>query len=107
MDRMVQSGAKSKTVKQQLEEADESLRSKYLEIVESLSLTDLKRFDKFKYKDMVLSEMSDIVPEADKNNIDDTAQHVSNMLNTRAQRHKNSKVTARQHDRRRTRRSQT
>ena len=106
MHRMAQSGAKSKTVKQQLEEADESLRSKFLEIVESLSLTELKRFDKFKYKAMVMSEMTDIVPEADKNDIDDKAQYVSNMLNTRAKRLKNSKMTSQQHDRRRTRRSQ-
>ena len=66
MHRMAQFGAKSKAVKQQLEEADESLRSKYLEIVESLSLTELKRFDKFKYKAMVMSETSDIVPKRTK-----------------------------------------
>ena len=49
---MAQSGPNSHAVKKRLEGANESLRSIYLDIVESLSLTELKRFDKYKCKSL-------------------------------------------------------
>ena len=54
---MANSGMATDDISQKLEEIDESLRVKYMEIVESLSINELKRFDKNKYKNMIKSEI--------------------------------------------------
>ena len=44
-----------------VDEVDERLRSKYMDILESLSVNDLKRFqlDKHRYKQMVVSDFQE------------------------------------------------
>ena len=94
-------------LKVQLQELDDSLRVKYMEVVKSLSLEDLKKFNKHHYKSMIKSEISDLLPEVDKKSADDTAQYISNMLNNEAQRQKSlkSRVQSKATQTRRTRHS--
>ena len=93
-------------ISQQIKEADDTLRVKYLEIVESLSVNELKRFDKHKYKQLVISEISDIVSSADSKKVDETAHYISNFLGNEAKRIKNRKIqTNRNSNQRITRRS--
>ena len=94
-------------LKVQLQELDDSLRVKYMEIVKSLSLEDLKKFNKHHYKSMLKSKISDLLPEVDKKSADDTAQYISNMLNNEAQRQKSlkSRVQSKAAQTRRTRHS--
>ena len=93
-------------ISQQIKEADDTLRVKYLEIVESLSINELKRFDKHKYKQLVISEIADIVPSADLKKVDETAHYISNFLGNEAKRVKIRKMqTNRDQNQRITRRS--
>ena len=74
--------------KLRLEKVDESLRKKYLDIVLSLDTSELRNFgrQKHRYKKLVMSEMFELVPEIDKQSVDDSAQYISNMLANEAQR---------------------
>ncbi|CAC5422130.1 unnamed protein product [Mytilus coruscus] len=45
-------------VREQLMKAENEVKDKYLNFVRSLSFCDLKKFDKVKYKDIMLSELS-------------------------------------------------
>ena len=67
-----------------LQELDESLRTQYMDILESLSINELKRFDNTKYKTLVKSEIFEILPNPDKVQVDETAQYISNMLGNEA-----------------------
>ena len=80
---MAKSIESQKHISEQLKEVDESLRIKYREFLDNLSINEVTHFqiDKNKYKQMILSE---IVPEADSTQIDDTAQYISNYLNNEA-----------------------
>ena len=53
--------AEKQKLKVQLQELDDSLRVKYMEVVKSLSLEDLKKFNKHHYKSMIKSEISDLL----------------------------------------------
>ena len=68
-------------LKAKMDVIDESLRSKYLKIVESLSLNELKKFNKSTYQQLVLSDFCDLVPEAQKKELEDRSLYISNMLN--------------------------
>ena len=65
-------------INQQIKEADDTLKVKYLEIVESLSVNEQKRFDKHIYKQLVILEIYDIVPSANLKKVDETAHYISN-----------------------------
>ena len=70
-----------------LQETDDSLRSKYLKEILSLSTEDLSKVkvNKGKYKAMVKAEILSLLPEAGDKKADDTAQYISNLLNNEAQ----------------------
>ena len=72
-------------LKKRLDEADESVGSKYLDILQSLSLNELKKFNKQRHKELVITDLTELVREADRKNIDIAVQYVSNMLNNEAQ----------------------
>ena len=94
--------------KLRLEEVDESLRKKYLDIVLSLDTSELRNFgrQKHRYKKLVMSEMFELVPGIDKQSVDDSAQYISNMLANEAKRKWAKDVTQQQNaNRRRTRSS--
>ena len=94
--------------KLRLEEVDESLRKKYLDIVLSLDTSELRNFgrQKHRYKKLVMSEMFELVPGIDKQSVDDSAQYISNMLANEAKRKWAKDVTQQQNaNRRRTRNS--
>lgn len=71
---------------------DRAVRSKYLEIVQSLNLVELKRFNKFQYKKLVKADLEELVPEADIKVIDDTEHYISNTLNNEAIRQRAIKL---------------
>lgn len=66
---------------------DRAVRSKYLEIVQSL-----KRFNKCQYKKLVNADLEELVPEADIKVVDDTAHYISNTLNNEAIRQRAIKL---------------
>ena len=74
--------------KLRLQEVDESLRKKYLDIVMSLDISELRIFSKqkYRYKKLVMSDMFELVPGAEKQAVDDASQYVSNMLGNEAKR---------------------
>lgn len=78
-------------VKKRLQEIDVSLREKYMEIIQSLSLDELKCFNKYNYKEMVKSDIVELLPEADDKVIDGSAHYISNTLNNEAQRQRTIK----------------
>ena len=77
-----------------LDEVDDRLRSKYMEILQSLSIAELKRFqlDKHRYKQLVISDFQDTLPSLDPDTIDGRAQCISNMLNNEAPKIRNKKI---------------
>ena len=77
-----------------IDEVDERLRSKYMDILQSLSVADLKRFqlDKHRYKQMVISDFQDILPNVEPDTIDGRAQCISNMLNNEAPKIRGRKI---------------
>ena len=83
---MATSSENLNTISQNLEKADEALRVKYRDILDSLSINELKRFklDKHKYKQIIISELIELVPEANSKQVDDTAQYISNHLTNEA-----------------------
>lgn len=74
-----------------LEDVDEEMRSKYLEIVRSLNLEELKRFNKVWYKKLIKSDIMEVLPDADNKAVEDTAHYISNSLNNEAQHQKGIK----------------
>lgn len=74
-----------------LNEVDESLRTKYIEIVQSLTFEELKRFNKVRYKNLVKSDIMEILPETETKDAENTAHYISNALNNEAQRQKGIK----------------
>ena len=91
--------AQSLTQKQQLEKLDDILREKYLDVVRSLDLDDLKHFNKGRYKKMIMTETAEEKREtnADKIDIDFYAQCISNHLHSEAQRLRTQKIAKPQH----------
>ena len=83
----------SQDQKQRLEEIDASLRNKYMDIVQSLEIAELRKFTKDRYKKMVVSEIFELLPGADKQAVESTAHYISNMLNNEAQRQLSQKIT--------------
>ena len=79
---MATSSENPNAISQNLEKADEALRVKYRDILDSLTINELKRFkiDKHKYKQIIISELLEIVPEADSKQVDETAHYISNFL---------------------------
>ena len=77
---------------QTLQKLDDSLRIKYMEIIESLTINELKRFDKNKYKTLIMSDILQVLPNTDKQVVDDTAQYISNMLGNEAPKVKGRKM---------------
>ena len=77
-----------------IDEVDERLRSKYMDILQSLNVADLKRFqpDKHRYKQMVISDFQDILPNVEPDTIDDRAQCISNMFNNEVPKIRGRKV---------------
>ena len=77
-----------------IDEVDERLRSKYMDILQLLSVADLKRFqlDKHRYKQMVISDFQDILPNVEPDTIDGRAQCISNMLNNEAPKIRGRKI---------------
>ena len=46
-----------------LDVIDNALRTKYMRIVECLSMNELKKFNKFTYQEIIKSDISDLFPE--------------------------------------------
>ena len=89
--------AQSMTQKQQLEKLHDILREKYLDVVRSLDLDDLKHFNKGRYKKMIMTEIAEQIPNADKIDIDSYAQCIWNHLHSEAQRLRTEKIAKPQH----------
>ena len=89
--------AQSVTIKEQLEKLDDVLRKKYLDIVRSLDLDDLKHFNKCRYKKMIMTDIAEKIPSADKKDIDSYAQCISNNLQNESKRLKSQKIAKSQH----------
>ena len=66
--------------------------SEYMEIIESLTINELKRFDKHKYKTLIMSDILQVLPNTDKQVVDYTAQYISNLLGNEAPRVKGRKM---------------
>ena len=64
-----------------LDVIDESLRTKYMKLVESLSINELKKFNKFTYQDLIKSEISDLLPDVSEHDLEGRSLCISNMLN--------------------------
>ena len=89
---MAKSSESQKRITEQLEKADDTLRPKYRQILDTLSINELKRFDKHKYKLMIMSEITELVPDANSKQVDETAQYISNHLGNEAPRVKGQKL---------------
>ena len=63
-----------------LDVIDEALRTKYMRIVECLSINELKKFNKFTYQQMIKSDISDLIPEVSKQDVEDRSLYISNYL---------------------------
>ena len=63
-----------------LYEAEDSLKKKYHGIIKELSHVELKQFNQLNYKLKVLEDISTLLPNFNKSRLDDTAQCVSNFL---------------------------
>ena len=74
-----------------LNEVEKDVKEKYLDIVRSLSYEELKKFNKFTYKNLVAEEMALILPDVNKKTIEDTAHYISNALNNEAQTQRGQK----------------
>ena len=68
-----------------LNETEDALKKKYLDIIIQLSYTVLRNFKKMEYKKLVLSEMRTLFPEYQKNHYDQTALSVANFLQSEVQ----------------------
>ena len=55
--KMAQSNANKTEMKQHLDKTDEKLRHKYLEVVKSLELEELKHFNKMRYREMAITDL--------------------------------------------------
>lgn len=64
---------------------EDSMKDKYTEIIRRMSHVELKQFKKSEYKTMVLDEITKILPDISKQRLDETAQCVSNFLQTEVQ----------------------
>ena len=71
-------------MKTSMEKLDESLRSKYMEILTSLTFDEIKKFNKGRYKELIKSDIIEQLPGAKAEAIDLTAQCISNMLHFKA-----------------------
>ena len=89
--------AQSMTQKQQLEKLDDVLREKYLNVVRSLDLDGLKHFNKGRNKKMIMAEIAEQIPNADKKDIDSYVQCISNHLHSEAQHIRTQKIAKPQH----------
>ena len=89
---MAKSSESQKRIVEQLEKADKMLRPKYRQILDTLSIDELKRFDKHKYKLMIMSEITELVPDANSKQVDETAQYISNHMGNEAPRVKGQKL---------------
>ena len=65
----------------ELMKVEESIKQKYLEIVISLSQTEMKSFKKQDYQKPVHNEMVQLLSDFDKAQLKETAYYVSNALN--------------------------
>ena len=79
-------------IKQKLENIGESLRQKYLEVLKSLDLEELKHFNKSRLKTMAIADFTEQLPDADKKVIDSHAQCISNYLQNEAKSLKSAKL---------------
>ena len=64
-----------------LDVIDESLRTKYMKLVESPSINELKKFNKFTYQDLIKSKISDLLPDVNEHDLEGRSLCISNMLN--------------------------
>ena len=51
-----------------------------MRIVECLSINELKKFNKFTYQQMIKSDISDLLPEVSKQDVEDISLYISNYL---------------------------
>ncbi|CAG2222583.1 unnamed protein product [Mytilus edulis] len=65
---------------------ESNLKAKYLDIVNELSITDLKAFNKFKYRDLMIKEMKELTPDTSDIIIRTSCHYISNALNNESQR---------------------
>ena len=68
----------------ELYKAEDRIKQKYVDTVQNMSHQELKKFNKSKYKELVLAELKQLVPEADETQLTETAQCVSNALDREA-----------------------
>ena len=71
-------------MKTSMEKLDGTLREKYTEILKSFTFEELKKFNKGRYKDLIKSDIIEQIPAANADQIDLTAQCISNMLHFKA-----------------------
>ena len=63
---MAQTNSNNAEIMQNLESVDEKLRQKYLEVLQSFDLKELKHFNKTRFKTMAIAEFNEQVPNAAK-----------------------------------------
>ena len=89
---MAQTSSNNAEIRQKLESVDEKLRQKYLEVLQSFDLEELKHFNKTRFKTMAIAEFTEQVPNAAKNDIEGYAQCISNYLQSEAKSLKSAKL---------------
>jgi hypothetical protein len=62
-----------------------SIKSEYMEMIQSLSLTELKSFNKHTYKEMMIPQMKKLLPDISDTIISSTCHYISNALNNESQ----------------------
>jgi hypothetical protein len=60
---------------------ENSIKSEYMEMIQNLSLTELKSFNKHTYKEMMIPQMKKLLPDISDTIISSTCHYISNALN--------------------------
>lgn len=64
---------------------ENSIKSEYMEMIQSLSLTELKSFNKHTYKEMMIPQMKKLLPDISDTIISSTCHYISNALNNESE----------------------
>ena len=65
---------------------ENSIKSEYMEMIQSLSLTELKSFNKHTYKEMMIPQMKKLLTDISDTIISSTCHYISNALNNESQK---------------------
>jgi hypothetical protein len=59
-----------------------TLREKHRIIIQNMSIRELKSFSKVKYRELLVSEMGELLPQFEESEITSTCQCIANALNS-------------------------